>query len=573
VAVVVNGVVSSAEEIYRNGSMLSLEPELFKEITVQRGPAESFRYTSGAMGGTIEAQTKSARDFLDPGDPWAIRQKFAYESNGDGLLSSTILSFAPDDNFDVIGFYGYRDVGDRTDGAGTEQFKTGFEQRLALVEANYRLSDASRLTFHISYNDLPQFDVPYSAFSPSFSDVLVDRQVEDTTAYIEYNYNPLDNDRINLDVRLTFKQEDMRITSESTASDIYNTAHSNTRTAISVNNESLFQIGQTSHTLNVGVEFSERERSSEELAGTFAGFNARSAPGGTDEAISVYVTDEIKTGRLTVTPQLRFERQTLTSQGNDFAYTAFGRDVAAIPDGTQIENSAWTGAIAARYELTDTWSVFGTAAYNENLPILDDLRSATFADQSEKGRTFELGAAYDGFDVITSGDALKAKLTVFETQIWDGTTYRGVDEVDLSGAELELSYVHPAFYMDLNAGTTRGTINGTDDYFKHVPADQLQLTLGKRFMDEQLDLALEIRHAWANDRTPDTNPQFAPGTVPSEKYTVANFTASYKPATGLFEGVEFRGAIDNLFDEEYRPYLATRNAIGRNIKLSIAKTF
>lgn len=572
VAVVVNGVASSSEEVYRNGAMLALEPELFREVKVQRGPAESFQYSSGAMGGTIEAQTKSARDFLTDGDTFALRQKFGYDSNAGGALSTTILSFAPDDRFDMIAFYGYREADDRVDGDGNTIESTGFTQKSALLEANYKLSDASSLTFHISKNDLPQFDVPYSAFNADFSSVRVNREVEDTTAYVAYKFAPLDTDLVNLEARLTYKQEDMTITSATTSSDIYNTAHSNTRVAFNLSNEALFSLGATSHSLTTGVEVAQRTRTSEELAGTYAGYNARSAPGGTDDSLAVYIADEITYNRLTVTPQLRFEKQTLTSDGNDYAYaTMWGTSVAAVADGTSYTSQAWTGALSAKYDVTDAFAVFGTVAYNENLPILDDLRNSSYIEQSEKGQTAEIGLSYDSMDVFAGGDALRAKLTLFQTKIWDGTTYSGIDSVDLRGGEIELSYAHPAFYADFNYGQTRGTVNGTSDYFNYAPADQAMLTLGKRFMDDQLDLAVEIEHNWAQTRTSTTSTDSA--TSASEAYTLANLSASYTPNQGSFEGMAFQMGVDNLFNETYHPYLATNNGSGRTFKVSIAKTF
>lgn len=57
----VDGVTGGAEEVYRSGSTLSMEPERFKQVTVLRGPAQSFQYSSGAMGGTLELVTKDGR--------------------------------------------------------------------------------------------------------------------------------------------------------------------------------------------------------------------------------------------------------------------------------------------------------------------------------------------------------------------------------------------------------------------------------------------------------------------------------------------------------------------------------
>ncbi len=574
VTVVIDGVASGAEEIYRNGSMLALEPELFREITVTRGPAESFRYSSGAMGGTVEAQTKDASDFLEGDDTFAVRQKLGYESNGDGFLSTTILAFAPDDRFEVLAFAGYRTIDERKDGDGNRQDATGFDSPSGLLKASYRLNPDSKLTFSVAYTEIPENDVPYNAYDPAWTDVLIDRYTQDTTAYIGYNFNPADNELINLDARLTYKKEAIEISSLDTSSNIYNADHETETVGLSLSNEAIFATGIARHTLNVGAEVKRRERSSTSRVGDNKGNNDTSAPGGTDESIALWLVDKIDIGeRLTITPQLRYEHQTLTSQDNVDSEQCFGpffcMVTPGLPDGTKFESEAYTGALSTRYALTDSFAVFGTAAYNENLPILDDLRNETYRTQPEKGRTVELGFSYDGFDVLTDNDALKAKVTAFETHIWDGTTYSGVDTVDLEGVEFELSYVHPAFYADFNVARTRGKINGTNDPFNWAPADRAQLTLGKRFMEDQLDLSVEAIHAWSNSRTSAIDG----ATGPSDSYSLFNIGAGYTPNAGWAEGVEFRAAIENAFDETYRPFLSTRNGSGRNIKLSVAKTF
>lgn len=575
VAVVIDGIASGAEEIYRNGSMFALEPELFREITVTRGPAESFRYTSGAIGGTVEAQTKDAADFLAEEDTFALRQKFGYESNGDGLTSTSILAWAPDDKLDVLAFAGYRTVGDRTDGDGVTLDSTGFDMPSALLKVSYRPNETNTFTFGYAYNKIPEFDVPYDAYLPSWADTLVDRETEDTTTYLSYRYNPADNDLVNLEARLTYKREGIFIeeVSGTTTSSIFNSDHDTATRALRIENEALFQTGHIHHTLTTGIELSERERTSTQFVGAFAGLNDGSAPGGTDKSVALYLADKMQVGdKLTLTPQLRFEKQTLTSQGNDYDYVSFST-IPAVADGAAFSKEALTGALSARYAVTPDFAVFGTMAYNENLPILDDIRDATKRVTSEKGRTFEFGVSYDTLDAFTQGDQLQAKLTGFKTAIWNGTTYSGVSTADLEGLELELSYVHPAFYADFNAAMMRGTINGTDDDYKWAPADSVQMTLGKTFLGEQLDLSIEAKHAWAQTRTPDTLAAFSPGTVPSAAYTTLAVSAAYTPDHGWAEGVEFRASVENLTDETYRPYLSTRNAGGRNIKLSVAKTF
>ena len=576
VSVVVDGVAKGAEEIYRNGGMLTMEPELFKEVTVLRGPGESFRYASGAMGGTVEAQTKDASDFLEGDDTFAFRQKFGYESNGDGLLTTSILAWKPTDRVEILGFAGYRSVGDRTDGAGDDQIDTAFDMPSAMLKGKVKLGDFSSLTAFYSYNENPENDVYYNAFNPGSLGTLVDRTTTDKTSYLSYNYAP--GGLIDTTVRLTYSEEEMKITSDDTSSDIYNADHLTKRLALTVENTARFDTGMIGHELLTGVEVGKRTR---EAIDTATGLNAGSAPGGDDDYVAAYISDKITLGRLTLTPQIRYEQQTLTSDGNDFAYGSFTASYPAIADGTEFRDAAWTGALSARYAITDAFAVFGTVAYNENLPILDDLRDTTFSHQSEKGVTREVGLSFDQVALLTADDALRAKLTGYETRIWDGTTYSNIDDVTIKGVELELSYVTGDWYGDFNGSWAEGEvtdwINGasaaSEDYFKWVPAHSARFTLGRRLMNDQLDLSGEVLHAWAQSRTTDTNAAYYPGTIPTDAYTVYGVSAAYTPDEGALAGYEFRVAVENLFDETYKPYLSTRNATGRNFKLSVAKTF
>lgn len=556
VAVVIDGVQKGQEEIYRAGGLLTMEPELFKEVSVTRGPAESFRYSSGAIGGTIEAQTKDAADFLEGDDTFALRQKVGYESNGDGFLTTTILAFRPTEKFDFIAFAGYRDVGDRTDGSGTVQADTAFALPSTLLKGTYRFSEELSVTASLSYTENDEQDVSYDAYSSEVFWPLVDRYTKDTTAFVSANYNPIDNALINITGKLTYSDEAIYLTSLDTSSDIFNADHRTERLSFSLENESVFDTGALNHLVTTGVEIGRRTRTS--ISDT--GENSTSAPGGTDEYVAAYITDRIQYGALTLTPQLRYETQTLTSQGN----TSVG-----IADGTTFKDDAVVGALSARYAFNDNWAVFGSVAYNENLPILDDLTNPGFIVQSEKGVTYEAGLSFDAFDVFADADALKTKVTAFTTNIWDGTTYSGVDQVDLDGVEFELSYAHPAFYADFNAAVIRGTINDTSADFNWAPADSVQLTLGKRFMGDQLDISLETTHGFAQNRTSGTSG----ATAPSASFTTYDLSASYTPDSGWAKGVEFRAAVENLTDETYRPYLSTRNAPGRNLKLSISKVF
>lgn len=89
-------------EQYRMGSFFS-DPELYKQVEVLRGPASSTLYGSGALGGVINLTTKDAADFLVNGQNNSVRVKSAYDSNGTGILGSTIYATRLNENFEFLG--------------------------------------------------------------------------------------------------------------------------------------------------------------------------------------------------------------------------------------------------------------------------------------------------------------------------------------------------------------------------------------------------------------------------------------------------------------------------------------
>ncbi|MCY4180143.1 MAG: hypothetical protein OXD48_07705, partial [Litoreibacter sp.] len=46
----------------------------------------------------------------EEGDTFAFRQKLGYETNGNSRLSTAIFAFAPNDEFEALLFYGFRDA-------------------------------------------------------------------------------------------------------------------------------------------------------------------------------------------------------------------------------------------------------------------------------------------------------------------------------------------------------------------------------------------------------------------------------------------------------------------------------
>ena len=147
-----------------------------------------------------------------------------------------------------------------------------------------------------------------------------------------------------------------------------------------------------------------------------------------------------------------------------------------------------------------------------------------------------------------------------------GPSATPITEIEVKGLELEASYaMESGIYVDLNANIASGTEyqpGGTTADWRNVPANGVNLTLGKKFGDE-LDLSWEVV----------AQRRYTKSTTPTAGFGVHNLRATYRPQQGVLEGMEVRIGVENVFDKQYQRRLSTRAAAGRNVKLTLAKSF
>ncbi len=562
VAVIVDGASTGAEEIYRIGTQLFTDPFLYKSAEVIRGTVGSFEYGSGIVGGVVKLETKDASDFTDGEIGFAGSQTMVFSSNGDGFTSSTNLAWKATEDFEVLLNYTWRDQDLQTDGGGDVIGSSDFNLPSYLVKGRYTFGENRdhSLTFSYSDSSTDESDVPYDTFSTSggaFGNV--DRTVDTRTAVLSYNFNP-SNELVDLDVVLSYADQVINqeyVDGSSTCEgadnpcgfpftpggfDVVNADHRYETTKLAIKNTSHFETGVISHELRTGLDLIRKER-----------LDASSAPGGTDNRIAIYAVDDMQIGNAwTITPALRYETSDISG--------------STAPNDADYSNDALMGGLSLRYAFENGFAVFGSAAYTESLPIIDDLGNVAFMTQSEKSRTFELGASYEATDAFTSGDTFSIKANIYKTALWDITSYSGTDTVDTEGLELEASYATDAgYYLDLNANIVDGRAYdslGVSSDWRGIPADTLQLTLGKKFGDE-LDLSWEM----VGSKRFENDSETVAGSV------IHNLRATYKPQQGFLRDTEIRFGVENLLDHDYTPRLSTRAAAGRNFKLTLATTF
>jgi len=121
-----------------------IEPEMLKGVDITRGPTATI-YGSGAIGGVAAFSVLDADDILRGNETAALRSRTRYTSNGDGMLYSQTGAVKVG-NFDVLGQYNSRSIGNYEDGAGREISDSGRDNESSLVKARWRVAPGHQIT-------------------------------------------------------------------------------------------------------------------------------------------------------------------------------------------------------------------------------------------------------------------------------------------------------------------------------------------------------------------------------------------------------------------------------------------
>lgn len=560
VLIQVDGVTRGSEELYRIGNQLFTDPALYKEVEVIRGTVGSFEYGSGVVGGVVRLETKDASDFTGGEPGFAFRQILEFQTNGDGMTHSSILAWQPSEKLEFLLNYTQREVGVQKDGNGAliNPAAGGIDDPSWAFKGKYTFGqdDAHSVTAGYTSTRSSQYNVPYDSFGMGVGFGNVDRFVESETAMMRYGFNPSGNDLVDLTFQISYADEkiDQNTVLPFPTNPLLDADHQYETTTYTLRNRMLFATGAVDHNLIAGVEYTNRKRK-----------DASSAPGGEDDRWAVFAVNEMSIGDAwTITPALRYEMSDI--QGS------------TAPNNGSVSHDVLMGGLSVRYAFQNGISIFGSAAYTEVLAPIDDLDNPARLAQTEKSRTYEFGAAFERQSVFRDGDDLSFKATYYDTELRDITSFVTntapfgppvfvpLDKISTQGIELEASYAMAnGLYADLNANfadgkETTGTLATLD--WRNQAANSLRLTVGKKFNDA-LDLSWEVVAA----------DSITINGVRDSGYVAHNLRATIAPQGSVWQDTEFRIGIENVFDEQYQSNLSTRPAVGRNFKLTLAKTF
>ncbi|MEQ3650922.1 TonB-dependent receptor [Hyphomonas sp.] len=548
VAIQVDGASVGSEELYRIGTQLYTDPYLYKSVEVIRGTVGSFEYGSGIIGGVVRLETIDASDLTGGETGLAFRQTLGGATNMDGFNSSSTLAIQPTENLELLANYSWREQHNQEDGDDNVIENSEFELPSYLLKAQYTAGDHS-LRASYTNSETSERDKPYDSFGTtggSFGNV--DRDTTSETVSLAYNFNPVSNDVVNLDAIYSYANQEIEQECVVGSGPLgcfatVDADHRYETTKLTVKNSAYIETGALVHNLRTGIDFIQKER-----------LDANSAPGGEDKRIALFAVDQIDfLGGWTFAPAVRFETSEIEGTLDDGSAASY-------------DNDALMGGASLRYQFDNGIALFGSYAYTESLPILDDLENETYMTQPEIGKTYEFGAAYDRIGVFGQDDTLSMKANYYHTDQEDNTSYSGVDSIELQGLELEGSYARrDGYYVDINANIVDAEQTRTDNSvtdWTNAPANTVRLTLGKR-LSRLADLSSEFVAADEADRNGTATPGFV----------TANLRATITPQEGVLKGTSFRFGLENLFDHTYTPLLSTRPAAGRNIKFTVSKAF
>lgn len=625
-------------ELYDQGSIF-VEPEILKRVELQKG-ATSVRYGNGGFGGTVLMETKTAADMLKPGQTIGAWAKTSFQSANHQRMGTAAV-YGKSDFGGPVTYNGFVSGTWRKSGnvrVGGGEVYDASNDRLTSFTANGGIEyDGHELSGSVVYGrsddwgpvagirgnlGVTQSSINTYGRQLARLRALTARDLDDFSSTLKYAYSG-DSDLVNFKAMASLSSTSLHSTrpiipgftpgaslggqeSEAKYSDI----------KLEAENTSKFDLGGVSHLLNYGVQFSRHDRDAwmydvanrNSAQYNFGYYASWIVPEGTQETISAFVRDDIGlTDTFFITPGLRFDH--VRSEGVPNAAPRYNNP-AAGHDYSAVSHYGFTPALSARWEATESTTVYVDWAYAMRAPIIDEIyssqsagtkASATSRDlNSERNNNFNVGVSQRFDDLFLAGDTLTASISGFHNHVTNPVTrrfgssnlagingpvpfYWNTPSYRIYGLELKADYESDSVFGSLGVSLMNGSRKGAiNDIYgaRTYPNDMSPLTanaaLGYRVPDWDLSFGWTGHFVAAQSHTPvNQGTGYFYARPESSGYAVHGLFVDWTPKEGFMAGTEVHAGIDNIFDKFYEPYLSDGVSAmpGRNIKLSISRNF
>ncbi|MCE9851459.1 TonB-dependent hemoglobin/transferrin/lactoferrin family receptor [Shewanella chilikensis] len=560
-----------------------MDPELLSSVEVVRGPASSL-WGSGAIGGVVSQNTKSAREMLDEGQSFGGYLKQGYEANGQRSKSSGAI-YGAKGSIDWLLNGSYSDGDNIKAGNDNTLENSASRSRSGLAKFGWQLDEAQRLQLSGRINEISEAVPSNPATGVSNSVPLVRRDSKDSNLTLDYSLAPRGNALLDLDAKFYWNKTDYdenRLTKGQFDTTEYETL------GFSIANRSQWQGLKLTYGLDGYRDQIETFRDDSGQSGQ--------RPGNIDGESRVwgaFVAANIALGEnWSLDPALRYD--SFENESNNLGHSS--DDDALSPSLALVWKTAPWLTLSARYDeafrapsVEEMYSS-GTHYCIPSIPnFLPNGLCNTFevneSLKAEKAKNKELKADMR-FAELAGNDELALSLSVFRNDVDDfieqrvtnplhgiprleqNTRWDNVDKARLTGFELTGKYRINQTRLSLSYGQTEGKDRHDGGYLANIPANKLVLDLSQGIMAGDMKLGTRVSYNASQDRVPENNPVNR-----YQDYTLWDVYLAWEPAMGAFEGLRVDFAIENIGDEEYIQAWQTLMDQGRNFKLSARYRF
>ena len=597
--VTIDGARQEGTLFYHMGD-IAIDPDLLKAAKVSVGN-NSVTLGNDALGGGVAFETLDAADLLKPGQRIGARLHTGYASNNDELLTSATVFAAPNDNIDLLAYYGKRDSDAGKDGEGRRIQTDESEGENIILKAGAYVTEDNRIAASFSRTDVegkfplrPDFPSSPGRPGPDSWNPIIPQQVIRDTYTLNHTYNPISN-LINVDTSVYQTETQILRDADYVTNPGFEFDAKVKTTGAKVQNTSIidsdtFSGISGSHKLIAGIEHYKKES---ELSRDFV-------KKGSDEAknTSLYLEDQWQNGKLSVTPGVRYDRY----------------DSPEFVVNSKTFNNV-VGALAASYEIAPNTKLFASYTQLFNGP---DLSQAVFNSdgndtfinedlKAEEGDNTEVGITTTLRNLTVNNDTLQLSGKYFETNLENyiefvragsgrvgldcatgqlGGSCQGVinkaEDYKIKGVELSADYKTDNFTMGLSYARARSAGDQTGYSIASVSGsssesgDKYMVNLGYVPMDT-------IELGWRSTYVASLTPHTGGDDIKKPNYDVHDIYMSYTPEQ--VAGLKATLGVYNLFDETYVNHasrivparddgnLRTDFEPGRNVKASLTYQF
>ncbi|WP_397454481.1 TonB-dependent hemoglobin/transferrin/lactoferrin family receptor [Pseudomonas versuta] len=661
VQMTVDGATKSGFERYKQGTIF-IEPELIKRLEVEKGPHD-FRTGNGGFGGVVHMETKDAPDLLEEGKDVGAMLKYGYSSNDhQQVYSGAAYGRTEDGRADALVYYTKRDgddmkLADNMPNPGNvypvnplRLPNTAQDLDAQLLKLNLHLTDEHSVGMSYSRSNNYLW-VPFSAVSypapPSQANIdkygfdiasrryLANRSTIDTTWSAKYNYEPVDNPLVDLEVKYshsnteqTDKRGEQAFVQPTTGGRKMETGY--TDDMLQIENVSLFASGLLDHVLTTGVQFRKHQRDVNMwMPGTtyevekynYGHYQPNFMPAGKVDTNSFYIQDAITLANFTLTPSIRYDHVRNRGQENDAPYynhPELGHDYS---DKTY---TGWSPRLSAFWKITPQTALFADFSKTWRAPVIDEQyevqglgnRTSSSLNLNPERITGWRAGNITTFDqIFGDNDHALIRTTLFSNKIDDEIfkatgvgcaaqtaagsmskdcgsapmpNYRNIGSVTIKGFEIESFYDATYLFGSLSyawmTGKHQGAYTnpwGPDVWARDVPAPKWVAVLGTKIPAWDARVGWKGEFVRKTDRLPSDKYGAGPLTAlgdrywdqyPNDGYNVQGLFANWKPTQPYLKGTEVNLTVDNLFNKSYRPMLSGENAYSQGRNAKVSVT-